>query len=623
MHFSAMSADAFVRSLSYAMFIVIFAVVSFKALRDQTKPLLDASLLFGDLAILAVMFLAKTFAGLVVDGGLEIVVTALVLLLPYILIRLVGDCSDLPNWILRANEGSMALAVAGLIVLHTPRPDWLTLCLGLYFAVFSVFAAWSFLRASAQARGITQRRLRAISVGALFLTGVVWLVVTSRLFPGSVGAAPTLTVLCEAGCAIGFFLGVARPAPFQRAWQDPELRAFLERAAALPGMQDKRQLQAELERGACESLGAPVATIGFWNEASGCLDFDLGSVAKAYGIAPSATPRVRPGEGLIGRCFVLQQPLVSFGSVRIGWEDGDGPIRTNIKCALAGPVTTGMDRMGVLGIYGMQQFLFADEDLPLTSLLAKQAALILKSHNLIAKQTEIQARERAALLEEGFLACAAHELKTPLTRILGQAQLAQRRVERGPGLIPVKDNVDTIVRQARRMRSTVNQLLDVAWVEHGSLLGPQRLGNLSDLAREVCTERSDATHHCVVNSPQPVTVMCDPDRIVQVLENLVGNAVKYSPLGGEIEVRLWSDDGSAHVAVTDHGIGIDPGDMDQLFTPFYRASSATQRHLTGLGLGLFISKNIIEGHHGHIHVQSDPGERTTVEFDIPKGFASQ
>ena len=615
---SAVSAETLVRTTSYALFVFTFVVVFYKALRTPRKPIIDAALLFGDLAAIAIIQSIELASEAPLGPVADLAGSALVAALPYALVRLAHDACDVPKLVLHASEATLLLAIVGLVVFPTPRPILLTAFASLYFAAFTLYAAAIFLRRSVIARGVTQRRLRATSAGASFLVAMVIVAVFDRNTLDVMHIAPGLSAALGAGCAIGFYLGFARPTPVQRAWQDPELRAFLERAPSLAGLADKKTVQRELERGARESLGAHCAAIGFWNNTSKFLEFgfaelDTGDGSKYCTFLPAS--RFRSGEGLAGKSFERQQPLVSFDPTEI--KPGASKGRLGVKCAIAGPITVGTHRIGVLCVYGLQEFLLAEEDLGLIALLAKQAASTLQTHELIAKETDSQARAHAALLEEGFLTLAAHELKTPLTRIFGHAQLVQRHLMRQRELLPVKEDVDTIVRQTRRMRSTIDQLLDAANFEHGSLLGEQRVTDLTTLVSNVCREHSDPSHDCVVQVDGPVNAMVDPDRIVQVLENLIGNAVKYSPLGGDVKVHLWKDQGTVHVTVTDSGIGIDQGDMDQLFTPFFRGSNALHQHFSGLGLGLFLSKSIIEAHHGNMRLSSNPNNGTTVEFEVP------
>ena len=245
---------------------------------------------------------------------------------------------------------------------------------------------------------------------------MVILAMFDRNFLGVVYVPPAILTTLGSGCAIGFFLGFARPAPIQRAWQDPELRALLERATGLAGLADRKAVQRELERGARESLGAHCAAIGFWNNTSNFLEFGFSELEAGHGpnyctILPAW--HFRPGEGLARKCFERQQPLVSFDAAEIRPVEGYSGT-PGVKAAIAGPITVDSNRLGVLSVYGLQEFLLADEDLGLISLLAKQAAATLQTHALIAKETDREARARAELLEEGFLTLAAHELKTPL-----------------------------------------------------------------------------------------------------------------------------------------------------------------------------------------------------------------
>ena len=200
------------------------------------------------------------------------------------------------------------------------------------------------------------------------------------------------------------------------------------------------------------------------------------------------------------------------------------------------------------------------------------------------------------------LAVLSHELRTPVTVIKGYAQLLQRR-----GVYD-EHAVEQIVEQANRMARLLHEVLDVSTLEAGRLPVNRVRTDLVSLAHSCADEARALTesHIVVVEAPTgPLEAHVDPDRVRQVLENLLSNAVKYSPGGGEIRLRVEDRRPVAKVSVQDQGLGIAPEALLSVFDCFYR-DAGTARVVEGAGLGLFIARQLVEAHGGHIWAES-PG----------------
>lgn len=231
----------------------------------------------------------------------------------------------------------------------------------------------------------------------------------------------------------------------------------------------------------------------------------------------------------------------------------------------------------------------------------------------------------AVQVRDDFLAIAGHELKTPLAAMMMQIQGIQRALQRDPARLA--ERAARAGRSALRLERLVNQLLDVSRITAGRLhLEPEPL-NLSDLVKEVVNRFTEAT----TQPSAPISVHCDDQvngrwdrlRVDQVVNNLVGNAVKYGQ-GKPVEVDLHGVDGQAVLRVVDHGIGIDAEHQQRIFQRFERAVAA--RDFGGLGLGLWISRQIVEASGGTIEVESTPGRGSTFTVRLPvnrEGFASE
>ncbi len=217
-----------------------------------------------------------------------------------------------------------------------------------------------------------------------------------------------------------------------------------------------------------------------------------------------------------------------------------------------------------------------------------------------------------------FLTVAAHELRTPLTPLSMYLQNIQRRLQRGDGVEP--ELITKARRQVERMSRLVEDLLDISRLESHRLQLAKDPVDLCELAQQVVADfRVPAQHHQLgahCGTPK-VMVLGDRERLEQVLINLVQNAVKYSPMGGQIVVRVDVQGAEARVSISDPGIGIPGEEQGRLFQRFFRAANATTRNYSGLGIGLFISNEIVQRHGGRFEVQSQVGAGSTFTFYLP------
>jgi signal transduction histidine kinase len=267
--------------------------------------------------------------------------------------------------------------------------------------------------------------------------------------------------------------------------------------------------------------------------------------------------------------------------------------------------------------------IFAEDDLALAQLLAEQAAVILESRRLIDEAAQVQARETTTRLKEDFLSAAAHDLKTPLTTLVAQAQLLERRAGRNPDAPADRNGLRRIAEESERLRAMVLELLDAARAEQGRLVGRREPVALAALANEVALRHHTQLHPCVVEAPGNPVGYYDRDRIAQLLENLVENAVKYSPAGGTVRISIAQDAAGMHLRVTDQGIGIPPADLPLLFERFHRGANVDDRRFPGMGLGLYICREIAVQHGGTIDVESQPGQGSTFHVTLPNTIVAR
>jgi two-component system, sensor histidine kinase and response regulator len=249
-------------------------------------------------------------------------------------------------------------------------------------------------------------------------------------------------------------------------------------------------------------------------------------------------------------------------------------------------------------------------------------------------QANVEQLQELDRLKSRFLSMASHELKTPLTSISGLAQVLLRRMRRrldqgrpdeaawGDEQRAHVERLELLNSQTARLGRLVDELLDVSRIESGKLEFQFTPVDLVQLARQVADrlQMSTAVHKIVVDfdSPSSAVVPADRDHIEQVLDNLVSNAIKFSPDGGDIYVRLREQGQDVLLTVQDPGVGIPANQLEAVFGLFHQADDPVSRRTGGMGLGLYISKEIVTRHGGRIWAERGPERGSAFSFSLPR-----
>jgi PAS domain S-box-containing protein len=335
------------------------------------------------------------------------------------------------------------------------------------------------------------------------------------------------------------------------------------------------------------------------------------------------------GEGIIGQVVSTGYPSLTT-NVRSSYETRDSSSyhtsSGNLASLLVLPLRTRREIIGALVIAAnSMDRAMTDEKLPLAEVLAERAALAIENAKLYTEQVEARRKvEDLSRLKDEFLSIASHELRTPVTSIKGYTQLAKMLIKEGD-LNTSDEYLDIALDQIDRMSRLILELLDVSRIETGRLEIRRETIAWSHFVRDVVhrhhTAVSDRRFHVSVPDDGRM-VAGDRDRLEQVLGNLLENAVKYSPDGSDVTVTV-EDRGDSYVtAVCDRGIGIPADELGQVFERFHRGRQVSSTNYGGLGLGLYITKQIIERHGGTIWVESKEGQGTTFFFSLPTAEAS-
>ncbi|MNK50545.1 Signal transduction histidine-protein kinase BarA [compost metagenome] len=359
---------------------------------------------------------------------------------------------------------------------------------------------------------------------------------------------------------------------------------------------------------------------------------------------PMACLEVPPGTTLAEAIRLRESRLVRAGDA----GSQDDPLLGTSCCREVAyvPIVFEKDLLGVLAVGVKTQAVhLSDAFLRVMGVLANELAIALSNATLLSDlehrvtaRTDELARERDRLaqaneklskaiddlrnldrLKGAFLNAVSHDLRIPLTGILGYAEFLEDQI--GGKLTPAQlDYAHQITEQAYRMTGLLNELLDFARMEAGKFkIDPRPITYAEPLNSAVNTFRpamqKKQQEVKVAIAPDLPLVFADPERVIQILSNLLSNAVKFTPEGGCITVRAYPEGSQVVTEVSDTGIGIAPEDLPHMFERFFQTEAG--KSAGGTGLGLSITKSLVEAHGGTIEVMSQPGKGSTFRFTLP------
>jgi PAS domain S-box-containing protein len=331
------------------------------------------------------------------------------------------------------------------------------------------------------------------------------------------------------------------------------------------------------------------------------------------------------GTGFAGRIASERRPMVVHDVASA--DVLDRVIHdTKVRVLLGAPLMIADTVLGVLHVGALDDRRFTDEDVQLLQLVADRVALAIDRATVY--QAERRARrdaEAANRMKDEFVATVSHELRTPLTAILGWARLL--RSGRYPLPAEAATPLETIERNARAQARLVDDLLDVSRIITGRLrldLRPTDLGSVVDAALDAVRPAAAAKDIALASSldPSATSVLGDPNRLQQIVWNLLTNAVKFTPDGGRVALEVRRHGSRARVIVRDTGKGISAEFLPYIFERFRQEDSTATRAHGGLGLGLAIVRHLVEMHGGTVHAES-PGDGLGSTFTVTLPLAGR
>ncbi|GAB4579028.1 MAG: hypothetical protein Fur0022_17660 [Anaerolineales bacterium] len=300
------------------------------------------------------------------------------------------------------------------------------------------------------------------------------------------------------------------------------------------------------------------------------------------------------------------------------------PLLPNTRSELAVPLLVGERVLGVLDVQSDQLNFFTQEDIQIYSTLASQIAVALQNARLYVEQAAtVQRLRELDHLKSSFLANMSHELRTPLNSIIGFTEIILEGID-GPLTEYMDGDLRIIQKNGKHLLSLINDVLDMAKIEAGRMNLTYERFMLSELIDDVLDITSSLAHdkqlYVRVESEDAheTELLADRIRLRQVLINIVGNAVKFTERGG-ITLQSEKKDGKLWLKIKDTGIGIPPNKLDTIFEAFSQVDTSTTRKAGGTGLGLPISRRLVELHHGQLYAESSgvEGEGSTFYLVLP------
>ncbi|HEV7898138.1 MAG TPA: response regulator [Planosporangium sp.] len=610
-----------VRLLVEALFALVFAQALTAYLRRRDPVQRDVMAVFSAAAMLFVLDLARRFLG---EPPQVLRATALILLFaqPYLTLRLVHRVRPAPGWLRLV--GVVAFVVSVVPVLATRRlpPSALVGILGLFVAV-QMTAAVLFAREAGVRTGSPRARFATAAVStALFGLGLLAASVGTVHAPLREAGQTAGYTMCLVS-ALGYVVAFRPPAWIRRQWSGTASYRVSRQLLEAPAADAPQKTWSRYARTVREVSGADAVLV-----VPPCGD------GKRNVVTAGVSERtVTADEGDVGRLLRLPEManlarhVDQLPAFAVGCANEVGA-RFLTAAALRSP----LGASGALVLLSRRRGLFAEDDVQLLAELGGHAALIAERGAVRAEEERlaqelarsVRALSAASQAKSDFLANMSHELRTPLNAIIGFSELMRGERSVGDSRVVPAEWIEHIYASGRHLLDLINDILDLAKIEAGRLeLHPHRFELSALVAEAVNTlrpllERKDLDLRVAVPT---LEVWADRTRLRQVLDNLLSNAIKFILDGGRITVEVGRADGEVRLAVVDTGIGISAADAERVFEEFQQVGDLSMQQ-SGTGLGLALTRRLVEAHGGRMELDSTPGVGSRFTVCLPDAFTA-
>lgn len=329
---------------------------------------------------------------------------------------------------------------------------------------------------------------------------------------------------------------------------------------------------------------------------------------------------VKLGQGIVGKVALTGETLVSPDVAAEPNFALVAPIQAGFRSFIAVPMRCGSKILGILVLYDRTPNRFTQYESKLLSVISACVAVAVdRAFPLHSGETGKAQLISSVSEKQEFLSALSHELQTPLTALVASAGLLAEELEKEPNNSRVR-LIQNVLHSASNLQNRLAELLDLSQAKTAHFRINRKALDFSALAQRVAEEFfplvKSKGQSLVIEVPSPLIVSADEQRVEQILLNLISNAIKFTPRGGQIALRTKEDKADLIVEVQDTGPGIPREEQLKLFRPHYRVP-ADRHRFPGLGLGLAITKQLVELHSGRIWVESKPGKGSTFAFSLP------
>jgi signal transduction histidine kinase/DNA-binding response OmpR family regulator len=587
------------------LFGLLFVWSVWVAIRHRDVLARDVALVLAPIAvILASGPLGDAIGGLPHWFGLA--TTVFLLAQPLFSLKLVADIRGLPPRSLALATAAVVVCSAAIVITNS-IPATLV---GIAVFVLSELVAAAYLAKEARRRsGAARVRLTLAALATAAVAGSLLTLGVSTAGPEAQAAAGVAIRLVTLLAAVGYWIAFLPPRSLRQFWQGTATFAYSEHLLAASPTAGSSELWMELAMTAQQLTGAITVVV-----------LEDGDALR---VAASSTERIEVGSSYAGASAGGLVEDAASGAVM-----SDLLTRTGSRSVKVVPLAPEQTRIGAIVLLRARPSLFDGDDVALVQSLGVRSAQLVLRREVLAAQEALAARleetvgalEAAGAAKSDFLASMSHELRTPLNAIIGFSSLmaSQREVE--GGLVVPREWIEHVRTGGEHLLALINDVLDLAKVESGRLdLATEAVDIGSAVAASIAGLRplADRKGQRLESTVEPsVIIEADPGRLRQILYNLLSNAIKYTPEGGSISVVATRSHEEVRIAVTDSGVGIAPDDHARVFEEFRQVGDPAQ-HQSGTGLGLALTRRLVEAHGGRIEVESELGRGSTFTVALP------